>query len=422
MFMLVFGPGTPAFADENELSALKQQLEKLNKRISELESEVKERPTNIVPSGPAPGNVIEGALSGIRLSGFVDTAYHWNFHQPPHVAAVGTAVARNQSIGVFDTNANGFTLHAVEVSLEKPAPEDGGVGFRTDLFYGMDAKVINSTGAEVDEFDLQQAYLEARLPLKALEGNEVLGDSIYLRAGKYVTLAGAEVIEARDNWNVTRSILFGYAIPFTHTGVRASYGLWNDKVTLTGGLNNGWDILEDNNGGKTFEGQIAFKPVDSFLLTATTYIGPENLNQGGHQRQLWDFVALWNATDKLSLMANIDVGRENRVVGTSDVVANADWWGFAFYGKYQATAKVAMASRIEWFLDDDQFRVGSGALQNTTDARERNYWEWTYTGEYKIYDNLVSRLEYRYDWADTGIFDSESSQSTISAQLIYNFA
>ena len=37
-------------------------------------------------------------------------------------------------------------------------------------------------------------------------------------AGKFVTPIGAEVIESQDNWNYTRSILFGYAIPFYHLG------------------------------------------------------------------------------------------------------------------------------------------------------------------------------------------------------------
>ena len=40
--------------------------------------------------------------------------------------------------------------------------------------------------------------------------------------GKFVTPIGAEVIESQDNWNYTRSILFGYAIPFYHVGVRAT--------------------------------------------------------------------------------------------------------------------------------------------------------------------------------------------------------
>ena len=419
---LFLGFATAGFADENEITVLKEQLDKLNKRIAELENQVKERPTNIVPAGPASSaNVVEGALSGIRLSGFVDTAYHWNFQNPGFTAPAGTTVDRNQSTGVFDTVADSFTLHAVEVAFEKPAPATGGVGFRTDLFYGQDAKVIASGGTEVDDFDLQQAYVEARVPIHALEGNSFLGDSLYLRAGKYVTLAGAEVIEAKDNWNTTRSYMFGYEIPFTHTGVRAAYDLWGGKVTFTTGLNNGWDLVEDNNRYKTWEGQLAFKPSDKFLFTATTYIGPENLNQVGHKRGLLDLVALWKTTDKLSLMANIDYAREGRAVGGPNPFKQADWDGYALYGRYQVTDKLAFATRGELFVDHDTFRVGAGAVAGGV-ARERTYWEWTYTGEYKLYDNLISRLEYRYDWSDTTIFEGESSQNTLSAQLIYNFA
>lgn len=421
ILLSVFGLAAPGFADENEIQALKEQINKLNKRISQLETQA-ERPANVVPAGGAPaGTFVEGALSGIRLSGFVDTAYHWNFDSPGFTAPTGTAVDRNQSTGVFDTIGNSFTLHAVEVVLEKPAPATGGVGFRTDLFYGQDAKVIAAGGTEVDDFDLQQAYVEARLPLHALEGNKFLGNNLYLRAGKYVTLAGAEVIEAKDNWNTTRSYMFGYSIPFTHTGVRAAYDLWGGKVTLTTGLNNGWDLVEDNNRYKTWEGQIAFKPKDNLLFTGTFYFGPENLNQAGHKRFLMDYVALWNVTKKLSLMANIDWAREGRAVGGPRPFKTADWDGYALYGRYQLTDKLAFATRGEIFVDRDTFRVGAGAVAGGV-ARERRYTEWTSTTEYKLYTNLISRLEYRYDWADTSLFSGESSQNTLSAQLIYSFA
>lgn len=417
---LVLNFAVPAFADENEIAALKQQIEKLNKRLEDLEKT--EQAAYVAPPSGAPsGNTIEGALSGIRLAGFVDTAYHWNFGNPTHPAPTGTSVDRSQSVRVFDTESNSFTLHAVEVALEKSAPQTGGVGFRTDLFYGQDAKVIAAAGSEVDDFDLQQAYVEARLPIHALEGNSVLGDSLYLRVGKYVTLAGAEVIESRDNWNTTRSLMFGYSIPFTHTGIRAVYDLWGGKATLSTGLNNGWDNMEENNNYKTWEAQIAFKPNDSFLFTTTTYIGAENLNQGGHKRSLLDFVALWKATDKLSLMANIDYGREGRAVGAAPTLKAADWDGYALYARYQATDKLAFAGRAEIFMDHDIFRIGAANI-STGAPRERKYWEWAYTTEYKLYDNLISRLEYRYDWSEAPVFQGEAAQSTLSAQLIYNFA
>ena len=427
IFFLIFGITllpTRSFADENELAVLKAQVDKLNKRIEDLEAKEQAHvPAYVAPSGQAPsGNFVEGALSGVRLTGFVDTAYHWNFDNPVHFTPSTTgAVDRNQSIGVFDTESNSFIVHAVKLALEKPVEKTGGVGFRTDLLYGQDAKVITSGGNEIDDFDLEQAYVEARLPLKALEGNKIFGDSVDIKAGKFVTLAGAEVIEAKDNWNTTRSLMFGYAIPFTHTGIRSAYGLFGDKVTVTLGLNNGWDLVEDNNNYKTFEGQVAYKPTDNLLFSATTYMGPENLNQAGHKRYLVDLVALWNVTKKFSLMGNFDIGNENRVVAAAKPFDDAEWWGYALYARYQATDKLAFATRAEIFVDDDTFRVGAGSISTATPA-ERHYWEWTYTTEYKLYTNLISRLEYRYDWSDAPIFQGESNQNTISAQLIYNFA
>lgn len=414
LFVLLGASGV-TFADENEISALKEQIEKLSKRLAEVEGRVKEAPpTYVAPAGGEAGNLIEGALSGVRLGGYVQTGYNWNFNNPqkPVVATTGT---REQAMRVFDQN-EGFTLDAIKLTLNKPAPEEG-VGFRTDFLYGEDAEVITPTstsgvgGSVVDEFDIEQAYVEANLPV---------GNGLYLQAGKFVTLAGAEVIEAKDNWNASRSLMFGFAIPFTHTGFRSAYGFNDDKITVKLGLNNGWDLIEENNNFSTFEGQLAFAPNDKFLFTATNYIGPENFGVDGHKRFLLDFVALWKATDKLSLMANVDFGNERRVIAGAKPNKNAQWHGYALYGRYQVNDKLAFATRGELFVDDDTFRVGAGNVVGG--APERRYWEWTWTNEYKLYDNLISRLEYRYDWSDGEIFQGESSQQTLSAQLIYNFA
>ena len=57
---------------------------------------------------------------------------------------------------------------------------------------------------------MQQAYVS------------LLTGKLQLDAGKFVTPLGAEVIESQDDWNYSRSILFGYAIPFYHAGMRAT--------------------------------------------------------------------------------------------------------------------------------------------------------------------------------------------------------
>ena len=59
-----------------------------------------------------------------------------------------------------------------------------------------------------------------------------VGKGLQIDVGKFVTNAGAEVIEAKDDFNYSRSLLFQLAIPLYHSGVRLTYSP-SDKVTLT---------------------------------------------------------------------------------------------------------------------------------------------------------------------------------------------
>src|SRR5207253_10542766 len=80
--------------------------------------------------------------------------------------------------------------------------------------------------------------------------------------GKYLTHLGYEVIEGYDGYNdnYSRSILFGYAIPFTHTGVKASYA-FSSKVAAMFEVVNGWDLVRDNNRSKSLGAQLTLTPI-----------------------------------------------------------------------------------------------------------------------------------------------------------------
>ena len=75
-------------------------------------------------------------------------------------------------------------------------------------------------------FDLQEAYISARVPI---------GEGPVIKVGKFVTLLGSEVIESPSNLNYSRGYLFTLAIPLTHTGVLASYS-FTDWLSVQGGI------------------------------------------------------------------------------------------------------------------------------------------------------------------------------------------
>ena len=247
----------------------------------------------------------------VDVSGFVDTYYGYNFNKA------------DPAFRTFDLQHNTFTFGLAEVAFAKAATPQSRVGFRADLDFGPTADLVaafepGSNGVEIYKH-IQQAYVS------------VLTGKVTWDAGRFVTPIGAEVIESQDNWNYTRSILFGYAIPFNHTGLRATVAA-SDKVSVAGFLVNGWNNGSETDGGKTFIGSLTLKPSGKLTWILNDIVGKEV--KDGDTRNLFDTTASLTVNDKVSLMANFDYGKEGAV----------KWWGVAGYAKLQATPQWATQS------------------------------------------------------------------------------
>ena len=213
-------------------------------------------------------------FESIDLGFYVDTTYQYVFDRDS-----GEEIGDGSRPLYRDNNS--FDLNVFTITLAKEPVLEGGImdlfGFRADVLLGSQAELISSAGFgdDDDNIDVYQAYINLLIPA---------GDSgINFYAGKFVTLAGFEIIEAKGNPNITRSWLFGNAIPFTHTGIRASTSA--GPLDLNLGLNNGWDNTEDDNGAKTLEAQIALNfgsgAVTDGWLGVTGYFGEEEDGEDG---------------------------------------------------------------------------------------------------------------------------------------------
>ncbi len=140
---------------------------------------------------------------------------------------------------VFDTISRQPMLNAINVQVQKNGTFFG----KIELEAGTNADVIasypyaNNPAPLQTAVDLPQAYIG------------ISHGPFALQAGKFETLAGAEVIEDPSNNDISRSILFGYAVPFTHTGARLTYTM-SPAVSLIAGVDNGWDNLKGPGGPK----------------------------------------------------------------------------------------------------------------------------------------------------------------------------
>ena len=362
----------------------------------------------IVAAAPAAAAVSAQAPAGggttffqsTEFGGLVDAYYDWYSTKPS-----GNAPLRN-----FDTKHNQFSFSMVELWVAKAPTADSRTGFNLKLNFGpATSEIIHATdpgGAGILQ-NVQQAYVSYLAPA---------GKGIQFDVGEFVTSAGTEVIEAKDNWNYSRSLLFAWAIPYYHAGVRVTYSP-SDKVTLIGGVVNGWNNLYENNTGKTVMGSITLKPTGKFTFIENYYGGPEQLNDNKDWRHLSDTQAMYTASPKVSLMANYDYGRDTLPAVGKVPKQNVHWQGVAGYLKYQANKWVAVIPRGEWYEDAQGFTTGT-----TQKAKE-----FTFTVELKPTDNFLWRIEYRGDYSDVAFFKNASgvfkkNQQSIAFGLLYNFS
>jgi hypothetical protein len=343
---------------------------------------------------PTLGDVLQA--SGITVNGYVDFSHN----------NLSTDVGSN-TYRVFDTENRGFNLQMLDLSIGY-LPASGFGGF-AQLDAGSDARAIASAGtSNADDFEVQEAYLQY-----ANGGLSVI-------AGKFATLAGAEVIESPSNTNFSRSILFGYAIPFTHTGVRASYAV-SDAFKLIAGMNNGWDVMRETQQTAAADGQRAMSktvelgviatPAKMLSLAASYYTGKESAGTTTPaDRNVLDVVATITATDALSFVLNYDKGEQEQVAG-----ANAKWDGIAGYVNYKLSDQYRLSLRTESFKDKQGYRTG------TTQKLK----ETTLTLGYAPAKNVELRAEYRKDKSDQSVFTEDGqlkqSQNSLGLEAIYKF-
>jgi hypothetical protein len=323
------------------------------------------------PAPPPPKSPFtQGGMDfSFMFDGYVDA----NFNHPDS----GFNQLRN-----FDFRADTLHVNMGKITIDRgPAP----VGFHLDVGFGQAFDVIHSTDRAPNAFKyFEQAYVSFKP--KSWHGVEV-------DAGEFVTSAGAEVIETNANWNYSRSLLFSWAIPYYHFGVRASIPIGK----FTGGVQvvQGWNNIYDNNSGKTIgiNGAYAWKKV---TWSHNYYVGPEKTKTNQGIRQLYDTTVLVNASDNLSYYVNFDYGRD-KYIGNGA----AKWYGLAGAARYAIGKKFALAGRLEFFSDPDGFSTGTS----------QSVKEFTATGEYKMSSWLMSRLEFRDDWSNQPFFQKRAGSA-----------
>jgi hypothetical protein len=313
------------------------------------------------------------AIGPVNVSGMLDAFYTVNLDQAQEIDNINPVRA-------YDGRP-GFNFNMAELSLSMDAEP---AGFRLDLVYGPEALGISNVL-------VLQGYASVKL-----------GKKTTVDAGRFVTPAGFELFESTGNWLYTRGLIFTWALPATHQGVRVGYAV-NDQLTVTGYVTNGSDLYNneesfDPSPYKTGIVSGVWANDNTTVAVNAFYTKPPgSVDEDGF---LLDVVATHTMGD-LSINLSGDYG----------TMFDGSWVALGANVLYALNAKWSVAGRFEYFDDQDGVRTGS-----VPDGLA--LWDLTAGAAYQAGKHVTFKGEVRYDKADADIFNPDDpSDSAITAHL-----
>lgn len=376
-------------------------------------------------------NQVFTALSSTTISGYVDTSAQWN---------LGTGNANAPAFSYNSGKQDGFNLNVVKLTLERPLDESQwAAGYKVDLLFGPDANLLASQSNVADgaaDFAVKQAYVALRAPV---------GNGLDFKVGVFDTIIGYETFESGNNPNYTRS--WGYTIePTTHTGVLMSYQ-FNEMFSASVGIANTFgptinqkaqDTGLQAESYKTYMGSVAFTaPEDwGFFAGSTLYAGVINgfnagsIRGGADQTSYYLGGTLATPIEGLRLGASYDyLAIDNQTRGGVDVDSGYAW-AAALYASFQATEKLSLHGRGEYFAITPS-ADGTATGSTVPAGFASKVFSYTATLQYDLWQNVMSRLEFRWDHqaggegrafgGKTAGDGSDKNAFLVAANIIYKF-
>lgn len=366
-------------------------------------------------------SVVQTALSSTTISGYVDTSMQWNLGT---ASGPATPVYPPYAFGGVG-KADGFNLNVVQLTIAKPLDEsEWAAGYRADLWFGPDAVTLGTSSAGGD-VAIRQAYVALRTPV---------GNGIDWKIGVFDTVVGYETLESGNNPNYTRS--YGFSVePTTHTGILGTYRV-NDMIAASFGIAdtfgptiNGRSNPPQAESNKTYLGSLALTaPSDwGWVAGSSFYFGivsgynaaiPVYSTAGsagsGSETHYYAGLTMATPVTGLKVGASMDYVAAQSTTGAS----GNNIWVAGLYTSFQATEKLSLHARGEYGTVD-------GPVPGAPYTGDYNGYELTFTAQYDLWENVISRAEIRWDHSETALFgqptNPQKNAVMLAANIIYKF-
>ena len=367
-----------------------------------------------------PTHQVLTAVSSTALSGYVSTSFSW---------APGNRVPETQGRQFdqsYSKKADTFRLDVIDIKLSSALAEgEWASGYNVELWLGPDAAGLgNQIGDGSANSNGGIAIKNANVVL-----NIPVGNGIQAKIGVFDTIIGYESANSIENPNYTRSL--GYSMePTSHTGLLLSYKVM-DNISVSAGMANTIDADFINNNGGFGGGDTRGQNSQWTYMAAVTVTAPDSLGflkgasltagvidgfDADHDAFDPDTTHIYvgatvpTGNDKVNLGFAWDRKHENKTSRDEDALAA--------YLSLKTSEKSTLNARLDYGNDSD---VGRKDIESVTT---------TLTFEYKLWANVVSRLEYRFQHDLNGLkgaaldrsgSGAEDNSHEIIAQIAYKF-
>lgn len=264
----------------------------------------------------------------LRLSGFADIFYVYDFNEPQ---------GSSRQPFLFNHNRhNEFNLNLGLVKFEV-AQQKYRANFAVQTgTYGNDNYVA--------EPGLLKNIFEANIGISLNKSN-----SLWIDAGILPSHIGFESAISMDNPTLTRSLLAENS-PYFLAGAKLTYNL-NEKWEIAGLIVNGWQRIQrlEGNSLLSFGTQVNFSPNEKMTLNWSTFIGTDDPDDTRRMRYFNNFFGQFQLSENFDLTAGFDIGAQQAIKGSSNY---GIWLTPIIIGQMTINDHWKSAVRIEYYQDE----------------------------------------------------------------------
>ena len=343
----------------------------------------------VADEGSLLNSTMLGQLTGTPVTGWAEAGWGHDF---------GGSTSTGRQLG--GNSNNNFGVNQIGLDLNSSAGGDKSVGHRVTFVYGDETVALDGS----DDIALTNANVQWVLPagIPGLSGGK-------LTLGRFESPLGGESIYGNGNAHVTRGHVSQNTDPIAHTGVMVEKAIVSgaDGAVASGRLG-----LVNSDGGES-----------PSWLVGVDYAGLAGIDLGIN--------VLHNAGDDDDTLFDVGVSRDGpgaladvvSLLGDTTIAGHLVWgedneFGFSTGARYDFGLPLLGddGSTKNWYLAVryGNYDEGSG---------NANAWGVTSTLGYQASDNLLMRIEHRWDRADGGLGETgaDDNQSSLNLNLVTSF-